>query len=68
MAIDLNAPSSVTEYIQKPYLVRLIEDPRKVRHGSTMPPLDVAPKDRKQAIEDIIDYLEAKARQRRGQN
>lgn len=67
MAIDLNAPHSVTEYIQKPYLARLIDDPGKVRHRSTMPPLDPSVKDRKQAIQDLIAYLEAKARQRRGQ-
>ncbi len=67
MAIDLNAPFSVTEYIQKPYLAKLIEDPSTVRHGSTMPALKVEPKLRKQAIQDIIAYLESKARQRRGQ-
>ncbi|MBS2038971.1 c-type cytochrome [bacterium] len=65
MAIDLNSPLSVTEYIKKPYLLKIIDNPQSVRARATMPGLDVALKGRQQAISDIVAYLEAKAAQRR---
>lgn len=65
MGIDLNHPSSVTEYIKKPYLQKIISDPSKVRGRATMPALDPKFPQREQAIQDIIAYLEAKAAQRR---
>ncbi|MBN9417795.1 MAG: c-type cytochrome [Candidatus Eremiobacteraeota bacterium] len=65
MAIDLNQPLSVTEYIKKPYLHKIISDPSKVRGRATMPALDSKFPKREQAIKDIIAYLEAKAEQRR---
>jgi mono/diheme cytochrome c family protein len=65
MGVDLNSPSSVTEYIQKPYLSKLIDNPSSVRNRATMPPLAQGLPNRKQAIADIIAYLEAKAAQRR---
>lgn len=65
MAVDLNRPYSVTEYIKKPYLQKLIDNPQKVRARATMPPLSQAIAKRSQAILDIIAYLEAKAAERR---
>ncbi|MCW5867850.1 MAG: c-type cytochrome [Candidatus Eremiobacteraeota bacterium] len=65
MGIDLNQPVSVTEYIKKPYLHKIISDPSKVRGRATMPALDPKFPQREQAIKDIIAYLEAKAAQRR---
>jgi mono/diheme cytochrome c family protein len=65
MAIDLNSPVSVTEYIKKPYLLKIISNPQSVRGRATMPGLDVSLKGREQAIQDIVAYLEAKAAQRR---
>lgn len=66
MAIDLNQPVSVTEYIKAPYLHKIISDPSKVRGRATMPALDPRFPHREQAIKDIIAYLQAKAEQRRG--
>ncbi|MFN8606662.1 MAG: c-type cytochrome [Vulcanimicrobiota bacterium] len=68
MAIDLNAPVSVTEYIKKPYLLKIIHDPQSVRARATMPGLDRSLKGRQQAILDIVAYLEAKAAQRRSRS
>jgi len=65
MGIDLNAPFSVTEYIQRPFLSKLIDNPQKVRSRATMPGLDPALPQRSQAIADIIAYLDAKALERR---
>ena len=65
MAVDLNSPSSVTEYIHKPYLLKLIDNPQKVRNRATMPGLDQSLPNRAQAIKDIVAYLEAKRAQRR---
>lgn len=65
MGVDLNSPYSVTEYFQKPYLYKLIDNPQKLRNRATMPGLDRSLPNRKQAIQDIIAYLEAKAAQRR---
>lgn len=65
MAIDLNRPLSVTEYIREPYLYRIIDNPQKVRGRATMPPLDPTLPNRDQAIKDLIAYLKAKAQQRR---
>lgn len=65
MGVDLNRPYSVTEYFQKPYLSKLIDNPTSVRGRATMPALVAGLPNRKQAIADIIAYLEAKAAQRR---
>lgn len=65
MATDLNYPVSVTEYIKKPYLLKIISDPQSVRGRATMPGLDRTIKGRERAIQDIVAYLEAKAAQRR---
>lgn len=65
MAVDLNSPYSVTEYFQRPYLIRLIDNPQKLRGRATMPGLDRSLPGRSQAILDIVAYLEAKAHQRR---
>lgn len=65
MGIDLNQPVSVTEYIKKPYLHKIISDPSKVRGRATMPALDPNFPHRERAIQDIIAYLDAKAAQRR---
>jgi len=65
MGVDLNSPTSVTEYIKKPYLARLIDNPQGLRHRATMPGLDQSLPNRTQAIRDIVAYLEAKAAQRR---
>lgn len=65
MAIDLNSPQSVTEYIRPEYLKRIISNPQKVRGRATMPGLDPTLPNRQQAIDDIVAYLRAKAAQRR---
>ena len=61
MAIDLNSPRSVTEYIKEPYLAQIIDNPQKVRGRATMPGLIQGLPNRKQVIKDIIAYLKVKA-------
>lgn len=65
MAVDLNSPYSVTEYLREPFLYRIIDNPQSVRRRATMPPLDPTLKNRSAAIKDLIAYLNAKAKQRR---
>ncbi len=62
LGVDLNSPVSVTEYIQPAYLARIIDNPKAVRHGASMPGLDPKLPQRAQAIADLIAYLKAKAR------
>jgi mono/diheme cytochrome c family protein len=68
MAVDLNSPYSVTEYIREPFLYKIIDNPQSVRRRATMPPLDPTLKNRPQAIKDLIAYLKAKAEQRKSRS
>jgi cytochrome c2 len=61
-APELNTPVSVTRYWRTPWLARFIDDPQKVRAGSQMPRIEIDPRRRSAAIDDIIRYLEAMAR------
>ena len=61
-ALELNYPVSITEYWQEKYLGAWIENPKSVRYGTTMPPIQIAAKDRKEAVADVIAYLKAMAK------
>ncbi|CAN0484910.1 unnamed protein product, partial [Phaeothamnion confervicola] len=64
MAIDLNSPMSVTEYIKEPVLAKIIDNPRSVRGRAQMPALMQGIPNREQTIKDIIAYLKVKAKKR----
>lgn len=63
MAVDLNYPLNVTDYIKEPYLAKIIDNPTAVRGRATMPPLAKSIPNRSQMIADIVSFLKAKAKE-----
>lgn len=56
---ELNYPANPTEYMNKGWLRRWIDDPTSMRRDPAMPPLNRNLPERDRVIEDIVQYLEA---------
>lgn len=54
---ELNYPTSVTEYIAKPWLLKFIGEPTAVRYGTMMPGMPSDVPDRPKALEQVVAYL-----------
>ncbi len=54
---ELNYPSSVTEYIAKPWLLKFIGEPTAMRYGTMMPGMPGDVPDRPKALEQVVAYL-----------
>lgn len=54
---ELNQPVSITELMRDEWLAKYIDDPRKVRDRSAMPPLPPETPQRPKAIASVIAYL-----------
>ena len=63
---ELNEPVSVTLYFKERWLKRWIDNPLSIRKGSKMPGIPEGIPNRKQTIEDIIEYLKAMRRPQKG--
>jgi cytochrome c2 len=63
---ELNTPVSPVEYRDRAWLRRWIDDPGAVLPNARMPRLNPALANRDAVIDEIIAYLEAMARSRRG--
>lgn len=62
--VELNYPMSVTEYWDVKALKQWIGKPQSVRYNATMPPYNPEAKNRAQAIDDVVAYLQAMAMQK----
>jgi mono/diheme cytochrome c family protein len=62
---DLNQPVNPVEYRDREWLVRWIDDPTRIVPTARMPRLNPALPQRRQVIEEILDYLQAMSKARR---
>ena len=54
---ELNYPTSVTEYIARPWLIKFIGEPTAVRYGTMMPGMPTDVPDRPKALDHVVAYL-----------
>lgn len=54
---ELNYPVSVTEYFAEPWLLKYLDRPAAVRHGSAMPGLPGDLSERDKALQHLVAYL-----------